>query len=647
MKRIYTIAGVALIAACLAGWAALAWGQTGPVAEKGPDPTIHEVPAATARPLPAGTAPDLPMPIGSLPPSPSRGSAPTGAGPAVLPPSGPALPGPAAPGAFPLPPAPGSPAGPLSPDAPSPARLDPLTGSLPAPMTPASANALKPPADSTSSPAGANGPESVNATLSRDRAAEPLVPADSSSGRQEPAVSLEWMGPSVAKIGVSCDYTLGVRNTCTIPVQKVQVLVRIPQGLTVVATEPRPLVEGNVLAWELGTLQPKQDRKLQIKLQADSSGDVMPQAWVTFTGSAVLRIKVREPKLALKVHSPEKALLGEDAAFTLTVSNPGDGSADQVKIHAQLSEGLEHARGSKIDFDIGNLAAGESRNVTLLCATRGGGAQKVEAVADADGGLHAHDAGTVTVSMAKLELQMVGPALRYLGRKAVYTIKVSNPGDAPAANVTVSDVVPEGFKVLAASHGGRHDSSSRTVSWFLGEVGPGQPREVQLEVQAINPGEHKHQATAVAARGLKAVGELTTRVEGLSALLVELVDTEDPIEVGSETNYEVRVTNTGSKVENDIKLVATVPDRMEFKAAHGPVPFRTEGKQIVFDAIDRLAPKADAIVRITVKALEPGTAYFKIQLTSASLVEPVIKTEATRIYSDAPDAKSAAPAGNP
>jgi len=94
-----------------------------------------------------------------------------------------------------------------------------------------------------------------------------------------------------------------------------------------------------------------------MKLLADQKGDVSPQAWVTFTGSSVMRIKVREPKLVLKAENQDKVLIGETAAFNLTVNNPGDGSADQVKIHAVLSEGLEHPRGQKIDFDIGNLAA--------------------------------------------------------------------------------------------------------------------------------------------------------------------------------------------------------------------------------------------------------------------------------------------------
>jgi uncharacterized repeat protein (TIGR01451 family) len=398
-----------------------------------------------------------------------------------------------------------------------------------------------------------------------------------------------------------------------------------------------------VLIWELGTLQAKQEKNLQMKLVADQKGDVTPQAWVTFTGSTVMRIRVREPKLVLKTQGPEKVLIGDPVAFTLSVTNPGDGAAEQVKIHAVLTEGLEHARGPKIDFDIGNLAAGESRNVTVLCATKSGGVQKCDAEAHAEGGLTAKESASVSVIMPRLDLQLVGPGLRYLGRRAIYVLKVTNPGDAPASNVTVGDIVPEGFKVLAASDGGRHDFSTRTVSWFLGEIGPGQTREVKLEVQAINPGEFKHKASAVGARGLRAESELSARIEGLSALMLEMVDTEDPIEVNSETAYEVRITNTGSKVETDIKLIATIPDKMEFKSAQGPSRYHEEGKLIVFEPVEKLAPRADAIFRINVKALEAGTVRFKIQMTSTNLVEPVIKMEATRIYSDAPETRT----GNP
>jgi uncharacterized repeat protein (TIGR01451 family) len=478
-----------------------------------------------------------------------------------------------------------------------------------------------------------------------DKMPEVSVTADNPSGRQEPSVSVEWVGMGTAKVGQTADYGLVVRSTCNIPVQQVVVRVRIPTGMTVQGTEPKALSEGGILVWELGTLMPRQERSLLMKLQAETKGDVTPQAWVTFTGSSVLRIRVREPKLALKMVAPEKVLVADPAAFTLTVSNPGDGSADRVTIQVVLSEGLENARGNKIDFDIGNLAAGESRNVTLLCATRAGGMQKCEATATAEGGLTAKDSVPLNVIVPRLDLNLVGPGLRYLARKALYTLKVTNPGDAPATNVTVADVVPAGFKVLAASDGGRHDVQTRMVSWFLGEIAPGQTREVKLEVEAIQPGEHKHKATAVGARGLRCESELSTRVEGLSALLLEMVDTEDPIEVNGDTAYEVRITNTGSKTETDIRLVATVPDKMQFKNAQGPVRYHVEDKTVTFEPIEKLAPRADAIFRINVKALEAGTVRFKIQVTSANLTEPVIKMEPTCIYSDSTEEVTGTPKG--
>ncbi len=153
-----------------------------------------------------------------------------------------------------------------------------------------------------------------------------------------------------------------------------------------------------------------QEKNLQIKLQPTAKGDAAPQAWVTFTGSSVTSFKVREPKLLVKTSVPEKVMIGDVAAFTITVSNPGDGSAEKVKIHANLSEGLEHARAPKVDFEIGDLAAGDTRSVTLICGTKTGGQQQCDATAEADGGLTSEDAAKVEVIMPRLDLALEGPA---------------------------------------------------------------------------------------------------------------------------------------------------------------------------------------------------------------------------------------------
>jgi hypothetical protein len=505
-------------------------------------------------------------------------------------------------------------------------------GTLPAPIAPMApapaATAAAKPATTEAVPTG--GPALITGTPAAEGAAEASGP----TGRQEPAVSVEWSGPAAAKVGQVNDYAVVVRNACNIPVQQVLVRVRLAGAASVLAAEPKGVVEDNVLSWDVGTLQPKEEKAMHLKMAAAARGDVAAQAWVTFTGFTAMKVRVREAKLAVKAIGPDRVLVGDPASFTLTVTNPGDGPAEHVRVVADLSAGLDHPRGPKLEFPLGNLGAGESRSVQIVCLTKTGGEQSCTAVAEADGALKAMDRVACGVSMPRLDLEAKGPKLRYVDRKAVYTIKVTNPGDAPAANVTVSDVVPAGLKFVTADGGGQMDGATRTVSWFLGEVGPGQSKEVNLEVVCVATGEYAHKVAAQASRGLKVEGEAQTRVEGLSALQLDVSDVEDPVELNGDAVYEIRVTNTGSVTETDVKIACTMPEKVQYKTATGPTGVHVEGVELVFDPLPRLAPKADAVYKVTVKCLAAGTIRFKAKASSAGVTEPVMKEESTRIYAD-------------
>jgi uncharacterized repeat protein (TIGR01451 family) len=457
---------------------------------------------------------------------------------------------------------------------------------------------------------------------------------DTSTTRQEPAVSLEWIGPTKIKVGRPVDYTVAVRNVCPTAVQQVLVRVQLPEGTRVTATQPKANIEGNVLWWDLDTLEAKQEKNLQVQLVPDGRGNLSCHAWVTFTGTTAMKLNVTEPKLAVKLTGPEKAVLGESTFVMITVSNPGDGPAEQVRIHASLTDGLEHPAGQSLVFDVGNLASKESKSIRLNFGCKAGGEQICETIVDAKGDLRAKDRVCVNVATPHLDLEVLGPKLRYLDRKAVYTFKVVNSSEAPANDVVITDVIPAGFKFRTASDGGQADAQSQTVSWNLGDLGPSAAREVKLEVVAVNPGEHHHKVCVQAARGLKVDSDILTQVKGLSTLIMEVINTDRSVEVGAETCYEIRITNTGSKEETDIKLVGLIPEQMEFKSARGPTRFEEKGKEIHFEALPALAPRADAVYRINVKALKPGDVRFKAQFNSTHIVEPVTEMETTRIYED-------------
>jgi hypothetical protein len=89
-------------------------------------------------------------------------------------------------------------------------------------------------------------------------------------------------------------------------------------------------------------------------------------------------------------------------------------------------------------------------------------------------------------------------------------------------------------------------------------------------------------------------------------------------------------------METDVKLICALPDKMEFKSATGPTRYHREGNVLAFEPVAKLAPRGDVVYRIKVRGLAPGDVRFKTQVTSTNLIEPVIKTEPTRIYSDRP-----------
>jgi uncharacterized repeat protein (TIGR01451 family) len=454
------------------------------------------------------------------------------------------------------------------------------------------------------------------------------------AARQEPAISLEWHGPMDLQVGVPAEYTLVAKNTSAIPLHKVIVQVKFPSGSKVVVTEPK--AEGNdlVLLWDHGTIASKQERSVKITIVPPAKGELLCQAWVTFTGSTALKVQVREPKISVEAKMPEKVTVGDPATIIFSITNAGDHKAEGVKLGITLPTGLEVKPGTPEGVDLGTLAAGETRDIKLTCIARKPGAHVCQANAEGAGGLKANASGSITVVQPLIGVEVAGPKLRYLERKAIYTVKVTNPGDAAAVGVSVTHEVPAGFKFSSAEANGKYDSVSKSIKWAVGDVAPGQTRELKCELIASSTGDFTHKVVASGERGLKAEGSAATRVDGLSAMAMEVTDTDDPVEVGSETSYEIRVANTGSKDETDVKVVCALPPQMKFKSARGPGSHEVSGAEVVFEVLKTLPARTEVTYRITVIAKEKGDARFKATLTAAGLTEPVSKQESTRVYAD-------------
>jgi uncharacterized repeat protein (TIGR01451 family) len=338
--------------------------------------------------------------------------------------------------------------------------------------------------------------------------------------------------------------------------------------------------------------------------------------------------------LTLEVQGPREVLIGESAKLTIKVSNPGTGATTGIVLSESIPEQLAHSAGPELEYEIGELKPNESRQLELTLKAVKAGQVVNRLMARADAQLVAKQQTQLTIVAPQLEVALQGPKRRYLERQATYTMLVSNPGTAPAKEVELVTHLPKGLKFVEANNAGQYDPQTNSVHWLLDELPPQETGQVTLTTLPVEAGEQMLRLEGTAQRGLSARQEEAIQVEGVAAILFQVVDAADPIEVGGETTYEIRVVNQGSKAATNIQLRAELPAELKAVEAQGPTRYELQGQLVEFEPLARLAPKADTTYRLRVQGLAAGDLRVQVQLKTDEMQTPVTKEESTHVYAD-------------
>src|SRR5262249_44293947 len=134
-------------------------------------------------------------------------------------------------------------------------------------------------------------------------------------------------------------------------------------------------------------------------------------------------------------------------------------------------------------------------------------------------------------------------------------------------NVLVDAEVPAAMRFVSAGAGGKFQAGH--VAWYLGHLEPGEQQTVPLELKAQQGGEFCVRARAIADRGLSDRAEFCTKFQGVSALHPEVLNRIDPVAVGAEAGYLIRIVNQASEPITNLRIKAIVPGAMAFVRAKG------------------------------------------------------------------------------
>jgi len=472
---------------------------------------------------------------------------------------------------------------------------------------------------------------------------EPGMIAVSESGSSVVSRTYPWPECGIVRVDKSMPnevglnrpfkYTINLTNLTESMLTNIIVTEELPENFKFMSAVPSAKEDGNKLIWTVESLGPKGTRQFTITGTATNIESLKHCTTViTPVIPACATVQVIQPELKLARTAPPEVMLCDVIPVRFVITNAGTGSVQNIKIVETLPAGLRTTDGkSELVFDAGTLMAGQSRQFSGELRAAQAGSYTSKAVATSTTGLNVESVPTTTsVGLPVLAITKTGPEQQYIGRPIEYEIKITNKSDVSAKNTILEETVPDGVTSVKATAGAK--LSGTKLVWEFGTLEANASKDVKISYIPAKAGILVNSANATAYCATAVNASMKTTVTGISALLMEVVDVEDPVRIGSYATYVIRVENQGSATATNILVTAVLEDNVRYISSAGATASSKEGQTVRFFPLGSLAPQAKAAWRVVVEAVRPGDVRFKVIMNADQLTRPVEETESTHLY---------------
>ena len=463
-----------------------------------------------------------------------------------------------------------------------------------------------------------------------------------SSASTTASVAVEKVMPPEVLMGKSFEIVIKVRNLGDAELQEVTLTDRTEGGARVEEATPKAdSVDGAVSTWSLGTLGARQTREVRVRAVAIGETPITGCASATFRPGVCATTRVVRPAIELVKTMPAEVLVCDPIPVKLLVKNTGTSPLNEVRVTDTLPAGVTTESGaSSGTFDAGRLLPGQTREFAFVAKAARTGTFVNSAQAATAEGAEATAQATVNVLQPVLSVACRTPALRtlpgvaegfvqFIGRPFEVCWEVGNTGNARALNSRLEVVLPAGVEVRSTTEGGT--ASPGRVSWNLGSVDAGASKKVCATLEVAKAGSPALEASVVGACAAPATTRCVVPIQGVNAILVELVDDPDPIQVGENTTYTVRITNQGGGLDlRDIRVRAVFPEGLNPVAASNAGQIR--GQTVDWAPVAALPLRQSIVYTITGRAQGVGDHRIEVQVTTRDRETPIRELESTTVY---------------
>ena len=298
------------------------------------------------------------------------------------------------------------------------------------------------------------------------------------------------------------------------------------------------------------------------------------------TNSLVVGNKTFNKNVTVPEITPDKTVdnenpnFGDDLTYTVTVKNEGNGNANDVIIVDALGKGLEYVsstgnydnKTNTITWKV-NLASGETKTFTVVA--------KIIGYTDVTNEVTVgNKTAAVTVNIPEIiPAKDVNNTTPNFGDKVEYTITVNNNANKDAKQVVIVDTLGKGLKFINASHNGKYDESTRTITWII-DLGAGESAVFSVNAAVEAYGNINNTVVV----GNKSATKNITVPEIIPG---KSVDVENP-NFGDTVTYTVVVTNNGVVDAKQVVVRDILDKGLKFVKATGEYTFDEDSRTVTW-----------------------------------------------------------------
>lgn len=318
----------------------------------------------------------------------------------------------------------------------------------------------------------------------------------------------------------------------------------------------------------------------------------------------------QRPELTIEKIAPAEATLGEPMIYSIQIANRGTANATQVVIEDLIPKGCRlvgtipqaELIGTKLMWRLGRLNSGEKKKILVKVVPIEEG--EIGSIATVN--FESEVANRTTVrqpATPDLQVRVAAPKQARVGQPVVFHFEIENTGKKDATEVSLQNIIPAGFEHPAG----------RDLTYDIGTLGAGESFEIDLELQAVQPGQHTNLAIVKRTGGEKTESKATVEIVAHNGLKIAKV-AGGASSVGQKLVQQITIANESAERVSGANVILVLPRELRFVSASNNGSFATESSTVRWP-LPAIESGQSVTIETTAVAGAAGLHSCQVQLT--------------------------------